>query len=122
MASTDAAISTANSVVMHSVWRTGWRSGLLSLFAGALLPLAFAPVNFSPLAFIAPAILFWLWLDSTPKHAFITGYFFGLGFFGVGISWVAVSFYRFGGMGAVLSGAATLLFVLFLALFLAFLG
>jgi apolipoprotein N-acyltransferase len=95
---------------------------VLSVLGGVLLPLAFAPIGFSPLAFITPAILFWLWLDSTPKRAFITGYLFGLGFFGAGISWVVVSFYRFGGMGLVLSVAAMLLFVLFLALFPAFLG
>ena len=118
MASTDVAMPT----VKHNRWRTGWRGSALSVLAGSLLPLAFAPVNLFPLAFIAPAILFWLWLDSTPKRAFITGYLFGLGFFGVGISWVAVSFYRFGGMGLALSIVATLLFVLFLALFPAFLG
>ncbi len=122
MASTDAVKPVANPAVVNSAWRVGWRSGVLSLLAGILLPLAFAPVNFSPLAFITPAILFWLWLDSTPKRAFITGYLFGLGFFGVGISWVAVSFYQFGGMGFVLSAAATMLFVLFLALFPAMLG
>ena len=47
---------------------------MVSVLAGASLPLAFAPVNFFPLALIAPAILFWLWLDSLPKQAFITGY------------------------------------------------
>ncbi len=122
MVNTDVAMPTAKSVVMHDRWRTGWRCNVLSVLAGALLPLSFAPANIFPLAFIAPAILFWLWLDSLPKHAFRTGYLFGLGFFGVGVSWVLVSFYRFGGMGLALSVIATLLFVFFLALFPAFLG
>lgn len=122
MASMDVPMSNAESVVTCDRWRKGLRSSILSMLAGALLPLAFAPANFFPLAIIAPAILFWLWLDSTPKRAFITGYLFGLGFFGVGISWVVISFYRFGGMGLTLSVIATLLFVLFLALFPAFLG
>jgi len=108
--------------VKRCCWRTGWRNNVVSVLAGASLPLAFAPVNFFPLALIAPAILFWLWLDSLPKQAFITGYFFGLGFFGVGISWVAVSLYRFGNMGLVLSGVTTLIFVLLLALYPAILG
>ncbi|WP_455217722.1 apolipoprotein N-acyltransferase [Kaarinaea lacus] len=103
---------------MHS----GWKGGALSALAGALLPLAFAPTGFYPLAIISPAILFWLWLESTPRRAFTTGYLFGLGFFGVGVSWVAVSFYRFGNMGIALSAIATLLFVFFLALFPATLG
>lgn len=101
---------------------SGWRGLLLSLFAGACLPLAFAPVEWFPLAVISPAVLFYLWLHAAPRRAFNIGYLFGLGFFGVGVSWVAVSFYRFGGMGAVLSVAATLLFVLFLSLFPAVLG
>ena len=122
MANTNTAMPAAKSAVMHGAWRMGWRSRVLSVLAGAFLPLAFAPVNFFPLALISPAILFWLWLDSTPKQAFLTGYLFGLGFFGVGISWVVISFYRFGGMGLMLSVIATLLFVLFLALFPAFLG
>lgn len=105
-----------------AVMRDGWKSGVLSAMAGAMLPFAFAPVNFFPLAIISPAILFWLWLDSTPRRAFLSGYYFGLGFFGVGVSWVAVSFYRFGNMGIALSAIATLLFVLFLALFPAALG
>ncbi len=122
MTKTNTAMPATKSAVMYGEWRSGWRGAVLSILAGVLLPLAFAPVNLFPLAIIAPAILFWLWLDSTSKRAFITGYLFGLGFFGVGISWVAVSFYRFGGMGLVLSVIATLLFVLFLALFPAFLG
>ncbi len=95
---------------------------VIALLAGAGLPLAFSPVDFFPLAVLMPAILFYLWLQSSPRQAFIIGYLFGAGFFGVGVSWVAVSFYRFGSMGIALSIAATLLFVLFLALFPAVLG
>ena len=94
----------------------GWRGYLVSFLAGVLLPLSFAPVNLFPLAIITPGILFWLWLDSTPKRALLIGYWFGLGFFGVGISWVAVSLYRFGSMGFALSAVTTLLFVFLLAL------
>jgi len=102
--------------------RSGWRGHALALVAGALLPWAFAPLAIFPLAVISPAILFWLWLDASPRLAFVRGYLFGIGFFAVGVSWVAVSFYRFGGMGVVLSFAATLLFILFLALFPALQG
>lgn len=102
--------------------RDRWHGIILSAFAGSILPFAFAPTNIIPLAIILPAILFWLWLGVTPGRAFIIGYWFGLGFFGVGVSWIAISFYRFGGMGMLLSILATLLFVLFLALFPAVLG
>lgn len=103
---------------LSSHWlRTSWRLLCVALLAGAMLPLGFAPVGWFPLAIISPAVLFFLCFQITSKQAFFTGYVFGVGFFGVGISWVSVSFYKFGGMGGVLSVAATLLFVLFLALF-----
>lgn len=103
-------------------WRAGWRGGLLAVLSGASLPLAFAPFGAFPLAVLAPALLFWLWLDISPKQAFRTGYLFGVGMFGVGVSWVFVSMYEFGGVSLPLSFFLTGLFVLFLALFPALLG
>ncbi len=96
---------------------SGWRAASIAVLAGAVLPLAFAPIGGFPLAVLSPAILFFLCFQAPPRQALIFGYLFGVGFFGVGISWVFVSFYKFGGMGGVLSVAATVLFVLFLALF-----
>ncbi len=98
------------------------RERLLPLLTGGALPFAFAPIGAFPLAIISPAVLFWLWLTMTPRQALVAGYLFGVGFFGVGVSWVSISMYRFGGMGMALAGLATLLFVLFLALFPALLG
>jgi apolipoprotein N-acyltransferase len=74
------------------------------------------------LAPVALAIFFVQLLDGDPRQVFLRGYVFGVGFFGIGVSWVAVSMYRFGNMGAWLSALATLLFVLFLALFPAFMA
>jgi len=98
------------------------RQYVIALLAGASLPLAFSPIDFFPFAVLMPAVLFYFWLRASPRQAFIIGYLFGTGFFGIGVSWVAVSFYHFGNMGMALSVAATLLFVLFLALFPAVLG
>lgn len=95
---------------------------LPAFFAGLLLPLAFAPFGFFPLAIISPAILFWLWQKASPRRAFFSGYLFGVGCFGFGVSWVAVSMYRFGGMGVSLSVLSTLLFVLVLGFFPAMTG
>lgn len=112
----------AGATLSNRNWRKGWSGAALALIAGALLPLAFAPIGLYPLAIISPALLFYLWLQATPRRAFIGGYLFGLAYFGLGVSWVAVSMYRFGAMGLVLSALATLLFVLFLALFPAVMG
>jgi len=109
---------TGGGITAHrSVWEY-----LLPLLAGAALPFAFAPAGVFPLAVISPAVLFGLWLAMTPRRALVAGYLFGVGFFGVGISWVSISMYRFGGMGAMLAGLTTLLFVLLLALYPALLG
>ncbi len=100
----------------------GWRGDVLALFAGALLPLAYAPFNFFPLAVLAPAALFYVWLQSTPRGAARRGLLFGIGLFGIGVSWVFVSMYGPGGVGLGLSIFLTVLMVLVLALFPALLG
>ncbi|HJY78170.1 MAG TPA: apolipoprotein N-acyltransferase [Burkholderiales bacterium] len=86
-------------------------------FAGAATVLAFAPVGFFPLAVLAFAVLAGFWIGATPRRAFWSGYAFGLGLFGVGVSWVYVSLHTFGGMPLPLAALATLLFCAFLALF-----
>jgi len=53
----------------------------------------------------------------SPGAAFRIGYFFGLGLYGVGASWVYVSLHRFGAMPMPLAATATLAWCAFLALF-----
>jgi apolipoprotein N-acyltransferase len=96
--------------------------GLIAFIAGGILPLAFAPIHWFPLAIISPAILLYIFQQSTAKQAFYRGWFFGLGFFGVGASWVYVSIHHFGNANAVLAGFITLVFVMYLALFPAAVG
>ncbi len=75
-----------------------------ALGLGAALPLALAPLHWLPLLFAAFSGLFLL-LERTPgpRAAFALGWLFGLGFFVVGLSWIAESFSvdpaRLGGMG-----------------------
>ncbi len=90
---------------------------IASLIAGAISPLAFAPFEYSLIILPALMVLFHYWLNMVPRQAFLSGYLFGLGMFGVGCSWVFVSMYNFGDIGALASGAATLTFVAFLALY-----
>ena len=89
----------------------------LALFAGALLPLAFAPIHIWMLAFISPAILFSLWLSASPKHCFWLGWLFGMGLFGVGSSWIYISIHQFGHANVLLASLVTLAFVLVLGLY-----
>lgn len=94
--------------------------GLNSLFAflgGAATVLAFAPFELQPLAFLTIAFLIHEWVTATPSRAAWLGFWFGLGLFGAGVSWVYVSLHQFGGMPAPLAGFATAAFCAFLALF-----
>src|SRR3989338_9933024 len=95
---------------------------IAAIFSGALLPFAFAPFYVYSLAFILPAILLFVWLRSSPTRAFWTGWFFGVGFFGVGTSWIYISISQFGNAPPFLAGLITLLFVFVFAFYPATLG
>ena len=92
-----------------------WRRPALLLFSGALLPLAFAPLNLFPLAFLALIPLFAAWRSGTPNSAATAGFLFGLGQFGVGVSWVFVAIPGVGGSAVPVAVLLTLLFVAVLA-------
>lgn len=93
-----------------------WLFDGLCLLLGALLPLAFAPLHLFPLAWFVPALLIPLWSHPALKRVFWRGFLFGLGFFGVGISWVFVSIHFYGHTSLVLAAFLTFLFVAALAL------
>ena len=95
---------------------------LIAFIAGGLLPLAFAPVNFFPLAFILPAVLFYLWNGTTAKQAAKIGFLFGLGQFAIGVSWVCVAIHEFGLSSVAVAAILTTLLVAFLALYIAVQG
>jgi apolipoprotein N-acyltransferase len=90
---------------------------VIAFFAGAATVLAFAPLSFYPLAFVAAMVLAQLWSEAPPRKCFMTGFGFGLGFFLAGVSWVYVSMSRFGGMPPPLAAFATAGLCAFLALF-----
>jgi apolipoprotein N-acyltransferase len=86
-----------------------------ALIAGGLLAFAFAPMDIYFLAFFSPAILLLLWIHSTAKRAFILGLFFGIGFYGIGVSWVFISIHQFGHTSVFLASLITGLFIFILA-------
>lgn len=94
-----------------------------ALLAGATAVLGFSPFDNFPAALGALAVLVHLWIDaSSPRAACKVGFFFGLGLYGAGASWVYVSLHRFGGMPLPLAATATLGWCAFLALFPALAG
>lgn len=86
-----------------------------------MLPFAFAPYGFAFLGAASPAVLFWVWMRSSPARTFWRGWLFGLGLFGLGVSWVVHSF-QYNHIALFPALALTTLFVAFLALFPAFFG
>jgi len=100
-----------------------WRRSLVAFLAGAATVLAFSPSELFPLALAALAVLTHLWLTASgPRAAAWLGFWFGMGLFGVGVSWVYVSLHRFGAMPAPLAAIATLAFCAVLALYPALAG
>ena len=99
------------------------RHYLMSLIAGACMVLSFAPLSIFPIAFISPAILFYLMLQTSRRRQLVgLGWAFGIGLFGVGASWVFQSMHSFAQAPVILAGGLTFLFVLVLALLIAFFG
>lgn len=91
---------------------------LTAIGLGALCIFSYAPFYIYPLNIVALAGLFYLILQTnTSRQAVKIAYCFGLGFFGVGVSWVYVSLHDFGGMPFWMAIPFTALFCGFLALF-----
>ncbi|KPK09225.1 MAG: hypothetical protein AMJ64_01135 [Betaproteobacteria bacterium SG8_39] len=91
---------------------------VLAAVAGATAVGGFAPLEQPLLALASCVVLLHLWqVAPSPRAAFGVGFWFGLGLFGAGVSWVFVSLARFGGMPAPLAGLATLGLCAYLALY-----
>ena len=95
---------------------------LAALAAGALLPLAFAPFGCWPLAILSPALLMWLWTGAAPRRAALLGFCFGVGYFGVGVSWLYISIHEHGPASVGFSALALALVVAYMAAYHALLG
>jgi len=95
----------------------------LAILAGCLLPFSLAPANIQIFAFISIAGLYLLLeasrsiIRARPGFAFLFGWLFGLGKYGVGASWVYVSIHVYGNASAWLAAMLVALFVMGMSLF-----
>ncbi len=88
----------------------------LALVSGALLPLSLAPFDWWPLGILS--IGGWYWsLRRRPRDAAALGFAYGIGKFGVGVSWVYVSMRLYGGASVPLAVFLVMLFVAGLSVF-----
>lgn len=92
---------------------------LLALCAGAIAPLALAPFDYWYLSVISVAVIFFTLQGCSSRASAWLGWCYGLGFFGVGISWVFISIHEHGNASIALAGLLTSLFVAAMALLMA---
>lgn len=90
---------------------------ILLVGLGALCVAGFSPWGWFLAPVLALAVLFHGARTGSVRDAAYRGFGFGLGYFGVGVSWVYVSLHDFGMMPLPLAATATILFCAFLALF-----
>lgn len=109
---------------MKSFWRTigsafvPRKNHLIAFLLGVVSVFAYAPFSYSPVILISLAGLFALWLEAESRlDGFKLGMWFGLGQFGLGVSWLFSSMYFYSGVHLIAAVLATFAFVLFLALY-----
>ncbi|TQV68310.1 apolipoprotein N-acyltransferase [Exilibacterium tricleocarpae] len=98
-----------------SLLQPGWRGHVLVLLAGLALPLSLAPFDIWPLSLACPALLAWTLQHLDGRQAMWRSFWFGLGMYGSGASWVIVSISGYGGAPLPLALLLTGIFILFLA-------
>lgn len=94
-----------------------WISATLAICSGLLLPLAFAPTHWWPVALLSLTVLFALVQRAGVRQATLLGWLFGLGYFGIGVHWVYFSLHLFGAAITPLATLLTLVFVLVMSVF-----
>ena len=99
---------------MSTLKRFSW---VLLFTYGMLIPLGFAPFHLPGAAILGLSLLYNQIQQSTPRKAFFQGLAFGLGLFGLGVSWVSISIHNYGHLPLIFAYLITSIFVLYLALF-----
>lgn len=89
---------------------------IIAITAGTIVPLAFAPFQQAFLTIIAAALLYFIWTSSSPKRACWQGWLFGLGYFGIGVAWLAICMREYGQAPMAIAVLVTFLFVSLLAM------
>lgn len=95
---------------------------LPAFLSGAASVLAFSPFDYFWLVYFSIALLFWLWINCTPKQAAWSGWFFGMGLLGIGTFWLHISIDQFGGVPMPIAMLLAVLFAMCMSLFYALAG
>ncbi|MDP1558877.1 MAG: apolipoprotein N-acyltransferase [Nitrosomonas sp.] len=96
---------------------------IITFLSGALTVLGFAPFYLFPIPVITLALLLGFWRKSTsPLQAALFGFFFGMGLFSAGVTWIYVSLHDFGAMPMPIAVFSLIILCAYLALFPALSG
>jgi apolipoprotein N-acyltransferase len=94
-----------------------WLQFTIALLAGCLVPFSFAPFNIWPLGILALCI-FALLINNQPlKTIWWRSWWFAVGMYGIGVSWIYVSISGFGSAPAPLAAFLVIVFVFSMAAF-----
>ncbi|WP_133135006.1 apolipoprotein N-acyltransferase [Legionella rowbothamii] len=107
----------ANSIPLGTSIHIGYIKYLLTLILGLVAALGFAPFHMPGLTILSLAFLYASLKNCSKKQSFYLGFFYGIGYFGFGVSWVIVSIHDYGQLNYLLSGLVTLVFIMYLSLF-----
>ncbi|MCK5903317.1 MAG: apolipoprotein N-acyltransferase [Cocleimonas sp.] len=96
---------------------------LSNFVAGASLVFAFAPLGYYPIAWVAPALLFYSLLQAKDKKQhFLLAWCYGIGMFITGASWIFYSMHFYAHASIPVAATFTLIFVLIIALSIGLFG
>lgn len=87
-----------------------WPRWGLSCVAGLIFPLGLAPFDWWPLVGLSAGLLFICLNPAQCQTPLRSGFFFGAGFFGAGVSWVYVSIHVYGHTPVPLATVLTVMF------------
>lgn len=102
---------------MRWIVAPGWPGHLLAFLAGASMTLALAPFDLWPLALLSLALFYAGLRQLAPRAALWRGWWYGLGTYLTGISWIYVSIHDYGEAPPLLAGFLTLSFCMAIAFF-----
>ncbi|WP_068546908.1 apolipoprotein N-acyltransferase [Thalassotalea crassostreae] len=106
-----------NKTSLLSIEHSLWKRYVPNFLLGAIMVFSYAPFSLWFVSIAALSIWIYLLNEQDKKQAFRSAFAFGLGFFGVGISWVHVSIEQFGGLPLIVSILLMVLLCAYLALF-----
>ncbi|KTC79334.1 apolipoprotein N-acyltransferase [Legionella cherrii] len=107
----------ANTIPLNSSIRLGSIKYFFVFIAGLLAPFGFAPFHIPGLILLSLAFLYSSLQNCSSKQGLSLGFFYGMGYFGFGVSWVIVSIHDYGQLNYCLAGLVTLIFIMYLSLF-----